>query len=157
MAQEGHKVPTKIKMLRGTLKNTRHNPDELEFRALERLPKPPEWMGDVGKIEFNNIIDEYFNLGILSKLDLPSLSIYCQAYDDYVRLTEYTKGNETQVNKVSGLTSNIPEVAIKQKALDTVLKFATQFGLTVRARSNISNKKKEEDKDSFEETFGKTG
>jgi P27 family predicted phage terminase small subunit len=157
MAQEGHKVPTKIKLLRGTARADRIKSDELEFRALESLPKPPEWMGDVGKIEFNSIIDEYFNVGILSKLDLPSLSIYCQAYDDYVRLTGYTKGNETQTHSDSGIESNLPQVILRQRAMDTVLKFATQFGLTVIARSKISNNKKEEDKDSFEETFGKTG
>jgi P27 family predicted phage terminase small subunit len=156
MANEGHKVPTKIKLLRGTLQNTRHNADELEFRALEDLPRPPDWMGEVVQLEFNSIIDEYFNLGILSRLDLPSLNIYCQAYDDYVRLTKYTKENETQTND-KGIESSMPQIILRQKALDTVLKFATQFGLTVIARSKISNKKEEKAKDPFEEAFGKTG
>jgi P27 family predicted phage terminase small subunit len=156
MANEGHKVPTKIKMLRGTGRADRIKSDELEFRALEDLPKPPDWMGTVGKIEFDSVIDEYFNLGILSKLDLPSLNIYCQAYDDYVRLTKYTNGNETQTSD-KGVESNLPQMILRQKALDTVLKFACQFGLTVTARSKISNSKKEEVKDPFEEAFGKTG
>ena len=156
MANEGHKVPTKIKMLRGTARFDRIKSDELEFRALENLPKPPDWMGEVGQSEFNSIIDEYFNLGILSKLDIPSLNIYCQAYDDYVRLTVTTKGNETQTND-KGIESSMPQVILRQKALDTVLKFATQFGLTIIARSKISNKKEEKVKDPFEEKFGKTG
>jgi P27 family predicted phage terminase small subunit len=156
MAQEGHKVPTRIKLLRGTARADRTTSDELVFRGLEGLPKPPSWMGVIGKAEFNGIIDEYFNLGILSKLDLPSLSIYCQAYDDYVRLTEFTRENETQTND-KGIESSLPQVILRQKALDTVLKFATQFGLTVIARSKISNKKEEAAKDPFEEAFGRTG
>ena len=153
---EGAKLPTKIKILRGTDRADRIKEDELEFTPLGDLPTPPEWMGDLAKIEFNAILEEYFNLGILSKLDLPTLHVYCQAYDDYVRFTKYVRGNETQTND-SGLESNIPQVMLRQKAMDTMLKYATQFGLTVKARSNISNGRKKEDVDSFEAQFGKTG
>ena len=80
------KLPTEIKQLKGTLRADRQLKDEMKPAKIVDLPYPPEYLNDDGKKEWYNIIKEYHKLGMISKLDLSMLALYCNEISIYIEM-----------------------------------------------------------------------
>lgn len=147
--------PSHLKLVTGNPGKRPLNPNEPLPDAA--LPEVPAHLSDGAKTEWNRIARELYDLGILTRLDRASLAAYCQAYCDWIeaeqRLQQYGKmvmspqktvtrrmRNGTEVvEKSGGYPMQSPYLAIRNKALELMIKFAVEFGLTPSSRSRVNS------------------
>ena len=138
------KIPTEIKKARGTLRKCRELENPMQVKKIETLPAAPEWLSEIGQEQFDIVVNQLNSLGMLYEVDLKLIEAYSNAMALHIeseqqlrqvgRIQVY-RDNETGDIKHSQIT---PLQTISKQALESALKFATQFGLTPSARSKIS-------------------
>ena len=143
MARGRKKIPTKIKELQGTLKGERTLDNEMTVSLVSQIPEAPEWLSEIGKVEFKKICIELFNKRMLHNIDLRILEAYANAISLHIETEQYLRenGRIQEFKNPDGTikhTQSVPYQKIANDALDRALKIATQFGFTPSARSSIS-------------------
>tara|TARA_Y100001963_G_C6724388_1_gene420709 strand:+ start:626 stop:1105 length:480 start_codon:yes stop_codon:yes gene_type:complete len=138
------KIPTEIKKARGTLRKCRELDNPMEVAKVNALPAAPKWLSKIGKEQFNIVVNQLNNLGMLYEVDLKLIESYANAMALHIeseqqlrkvgRIQVY-RDNETGDIKHSQIT---PLQTISKQALESALKIATQFGLTPSSRTKIS-------------------
>ena len=138
------KIPTEIKKARGTLRKCRELENTMEVAKVNALPAAPKWLSKIGKEQFNIVVNQLNNLGMLYEVDLKLIESYANAMALHIeseqqlrkvgRIQVY-RDNETGDIKHSQIT---PLQTISKQALESALKIATQFGLTPSSRTKIS-------------------
>lgn len=134
--------PTALKALEGTLRADRMVPNEMMPALLESVPSAPEYLNDRAKAEWYSVCSDLLDLGMLHRVDLALLSMYCQEVDNYLTANERLQSEGFTItferNDGSEYSMPSPWVSIKNKSLDNALKIASQFGFTPSARTRIS-------------------
>ena len=143
MARGRKKIPTKIKELQGTLKSERALDNEMTASLVSEIPMPPEWLSEIGKVEFKKICIELFNKRMLHNIDLRILEAYANAISLHIETEQYLRenGRIQEFKNPDGSikhSQSVPFQKIANDALDRALKIATQFGFTPSARSSIN-------------------
>ena len=143
MARGRKKIPTKIKELQGTLKGERTLDNEMTVSLVSQIPEAPEWLSEIGKVEFKKICIELFNKRMLHNIDLRILEAYANAISLHIETEQYLRenGRIQEFKNPDGTikhTQSVPYQKIANDALDRALKIATQFGFTPSARSSIN-------------------
>ena len=137
------------------------NPGRVKINENEPIPPSerlscPEWLNDVGKIEWKRIIEMFNQMEangqrVITEADQSILAAYCQAYSDLVEAIK--KINEVKF-KVGNFEfrGNIivfkrddnsiymqvsPYETIKNKAIQIMLKCASELGFTPASRTKI--------------------
>lgn len=122
--------PTQLKLLHGTFRPDRANPNE---PRPEIAPPPvPAWLTGEARRLWEEIVPELVALGILSRIDGPSLACYCSAVADLARAR--------RVIQLHGKGQDVLQkwLAIQATAMRQVREFASEFGLTPSARTRVS-------------------
>lgn len=153
--------PKKLHMLHGTLRGDRHNLDEPEPEP--NIPDPPPHLKGYALEEWERIVPELYELGLLSNIDRAALAAYCQAYRQHVEAVEAMEQKGSGRKRAKPLTvitrttnGNViqsPLVGIANTALFLMHKYLTEFGLTPVARTRAKAKKPEKPKSQWEK-FG---
>lgn len=126
--------------------------DEVELRC-------PSWVKDkVAKAEFKRLSKELKEIGIISTLDLNSLTSYCIAYSKYRQAVEEMNGQPLTVpyfNK-NGTSTIVPNPLIKIQKMysDEMKKWASCLGLTIDSRLKCATLKVEKAQDEVGDSFG---
>lgn len=101
----------------------------------------PQWLDDTAKEEFERVSEELKAIDLICNIDTTILAIYCDAYSNYVQLTQAiqtngaiqyyvnTKGEENKV--VSA------EVMAQNKYIDTIMKCSSKLGLSISDRLKL--------------------
>lgn len=157
--------PMALQILAGN--NTRMTKEEIERRtSAENLLKvaknklkPPNWLGKIAKKEFKFIVDETKDIELLSNLDIHTLSVYCNLYEQYVNMNKIIleDGIMVAANKSSEAVITSHPLFIRQnQTIEQMRKLQTELGLSPSARAKISLNKVnvEKPKDTIEERFG---
>lgn len=145
------RLPTKLKLLKGTSRVDRVNPNEPEPDV--HIPRPPDHLSKLALVEWGRISTELEKMGLMSDDSMAALAAYCDAYAEWVEvcdllndiakgpggvlakyITETTNGNKTQSILIG----------VKHTALKLMKDFMTEFGITPASRSKVFAKKKEE-------------
>jgi P27 family predicted phage terminase small subunit len=128
--------PTLLKMLDG---NPGKRPlNQREPVALQGLPAPPEWLDEVAKAEWERVIPDLAEMGVLSRADRPALAAYCTAWSRWVEAEGMVKKFGTIVKSPEkGFPMKSPYLSIADQALETMRKLLVEFGLTPSSRSRI--------------------
>ncbi|WP_197034421.1 phage terminase small subunit P27 family [Streptobacillus canis] len=116
---------------------------------------PPGWLNEKSKVIFYDIVSELDEKELLDNLDLPLLSIYCDAYARVQELTNLIDKEGYIIfrmnDKGSVTTSKNPNVDILKLMQKTVLDYAVRLGLNSIDRTKlITTKPKDEEVDPFE-------
>lgn len=106
-------------------------------KILPSKPFRPGWLSVEARAEWDRVVPQLAKLKLLCQLDQPSLAAYCQAVAN-VRSTSETiaKIGLTFTTKTGYLRKN-PAAALQREAMQTVLCFAREFGLTPAARARL--------------------
>jgi len=72
--------PTGAKVLKGTFRKCRANPDEPEPMPVNGIPLPPKWLKKAGKDEWNRIIEFIIVNKIVGSEGLGSVEDYCKLH-----------------------------------------------------------------------------
>lgn len=143
-------MPANIHVLRG-------NPSKLPASKLldgvhppVEIPACPGHLQDEAKKEWRRISAELLALGLISKIDRAALSAYCAAWAEMV----------SAERKIAELNASDPEsmpgcvlttstgyqqlsawVILRNKALDRMMRLASEFGMSPSSRSRVTASK----------------
>lgn len=145
MAPRGRKPkPTHLKVLSGTARKHRLNKRE-PHPELAR-PDPPGHISGAARCEWERVIDEMVQLGIMSNLDRAPLAAYCQAYGRWVaaetalvRMAEKDVVTDGLIIRTkAGNAIQNPLVGAANKAMADMVRYAAEFGFTPSSRSHVT-------------------
>ena len=127
--------PTGIKQLEG-------NPGHRALNVYE--PKPvfiapqcPDTLGPEAREEWDRLAGILAELHVLTELDLGVFAVYCDAYEQWKKATDFINTHGTVFQTKSGYLQQVPHVSIAQTYAKLMNKCAEQLGLTPSARSRI--------------------
>jgi len=113
-------------------------------------PRCPDWLKDpIAKKIWKKKVHELFDLGLMSKLDVEMLAMYCDAFAEYIKIRHEIQGNI--IKTTNGNYIQHPAIAVRNKLFTLVMKAAAELGLSPSARvglepSKVSGNKKGEDR-----------
>lgn len=154
-----NRLPTKLKVLKGTARKDRLNPTEPEPNAVH-IPKPPSLkLGKYAMDEWTRVTRELVAVNVLTVIDYSMLEAYCYHWGEWRKAmdTVEEEGQKVEVFRIAddgkayltGTAAN-PSVKIAKDHSDWFFKAGTSFGLTPTSRSKINAPKKKES-DPFDE------
>ena len=152
--------PVELKELRGTNRADRAAVEPIRFEPIRDNPDPPPYFGVIATGEWNRILDQYKLVKIFSKLDLPSIAIYCKAVEKVheieVGLHDGTYQEFNTANE-KGYLQIHPIISVLTKAKDDVKVFGERLGVTPVSRTKISGLLggKKDEMDEFGDLFDK--
>lgn len=131
-----NRTPTALKVLAG-------NPGKRPIPTNEPKPEPvipscPSHLGRAAKTEWRRIVPELAKLGLLTRVDRAALAAYCVAWGRHVEAEFELMACGLTVTSPNGYPQQSPWLAISNRALDQVRRFAAEFGLTPAARSKVT-------------------
>lgn len=124
-----------------------------EVKANNDKIKAPDYLSKDEKKEFKNISKELIEIGIMSNLDIDSLSFFIKTRTEYLRVTselesrEPTKKIETKNGIVTVVDDDYERLLRMQlKILDTCRKTASDLGLSISSRCKLVVPKQDTEK-----------
>lgn len=149
MGQRGPQpLPTNVHMLRG-------NPSKKPLAALldeavrppVAIPECPKHLDQEARAEWVRIAKHLEPLGLISEIDRAALAAYCTAWADYVwackRIAELNKGDKSgEKGRIWDTPSGYKQISvplqIRNRALEQMAKFLSEFGMSPAARSRVT-------------------
>lgn len=153
------KKPTALKLVEGTYREDRVAKNEPRPKA--RVPRPPKHFSALALEEWNRIVTELAENGLMTNLDRAALVAYCDFWEAYVIADERLKkkGGGLVYTSANGNMVENPYFSIKKRAAEIMHKFLIEFGMTPASRTRISANggtplgKKEKEIDNEEEKY----
>lgn len=126
--------PTNLRILHGD------RPDRInraEPTPRPGIPQCPAWLDDDAKRVWRFTIDELKAMGLVTRADRDALAAYCTFVVQFERATRLvnTAGALIKGRRDSVVTN--PAARVQRDAASMMAKYAAEFGLTPRARSEI--------------------
>jgi P27 family predicted phage terminase small subunit len=127
--------PTALKRLEG-------NPGKRALNSKEpkptmEIPECPDHLKGAALAEWKRITVELQKLGILTKIDRAALVAYCTAWGDYVYACTVLNVEDDVIQSLKGGRYQNPWVAIKNGAMDRMVRIAAEFGMTPASRTRV--------------------
>ena len=144
--------PTGLKVIQGTLRPCRANPNE---PALPReIPAPPAHLGDRAKVAWGAVSVILDRMGLLTGADGLALEGLCATYAELVeaRLALQDRGATSYVSETEGgsvMHRPYPEVAMVADLDRRFRGWLMSFGLTPADRSKVSATSEEKPENPF--------
>lgn len=132
-------TPTVLRLLRNNPGKRKIDPDEPEPRVL--VPAPPKTVQGAAREEWKRTVPELERLGLITVLDLPAFTSYCQAWGRYVDAEEKIAVLGEVVKTPSGYPIQNPYRAVANKALADCRWFWENFGMNPSARTRVRGSK----------------
>lgn len=131
-------MSTSLKMVMG-------NPGKRPINGLEPRPGPaiptcPAHLTATGKAEWKRLARQLHRLGVLSELDRSVLAAYCQSYGRWVEAERKLKETPPLLKTPAGYVQPSPWLAISNKAVELMHKFAAELGLSPTSRSRVTTR-----------------
>ena len=134
----GKKKPTALKILKGTARKSRLLPNEIQPELVQDLPVAPDYLSDEAKTEWDFLMPQLKEFGLLAKTDLSLFAAYCNEMGEYIRTVKELKRTGNTLVTSNGNEIQHPLVGIKNKCFSNLHKMATEFGFTPRSRTGIA-------------------
>lgn len=117
-----------------------------------RLPVPPEHIQGEARKEWFRLGRKLYRLGLLTDIDLSAFGAYCDQYALWIEAKEQVRTYGTVlIAPKTGLFSQSPYLAIANGAVERMMKYLVEFGMTPSSRSRIQALPQEVAADPFEE------
>ncbi len=169
MAPRGNKPkPTAIRKLEGNREKRPINQHEPQPLIGPEPPKPPAWLSDVARAEWERLSRQLWLNGILGLEDEVAFASYCESFADWMRYNDMMAAEETRlreggaarrtldaalgfghvpdpkaataghVETVNGRPVVSPILALRNAARKDCIRYATEFGLSPSSRSRVN-------------------
>jgi P27 family predicted phage terminase small subunit len=133
--------PNIIKIRQGNPGGRPLNDDEPEPEMPDECPEPPDHLNDIAKKEWKRIAPQLYNAGLLTYLDVPALSIYCNAYARWIEAEENIENDEKIKSTPKGYLMQNPHISIANKAIEQMKAFLIEFGMTPASRTRVKSER----------------
>jgi len=148
------KLPTKLKILKGTYQKERENPNEPEYKI--EIPDPPKFLMPKAKKEWKRISEVLYNQGLITGIDMACLAAYCQFYARWVNAEiDLKKSGKMLIKTTSGNIINNPYIGIANTAFKNMHTCLLEFGMTPSSRGRVSAKTEKDKKDPWDKFMTK--
>lgn len=127
--------PTNLKLLHGTARADRMNPDEPQPRVV--LPDPPPDLGADARAEWYERGEVLERLGLLTESDVPAFESYCRAWGKYKAAERALVEEGTVIKAPSGYPVQNPHLGISNRELTKCMQFWAEFGMMPASRSRV--------------------
>ncbi len=145
--------PTVLKLVTGTARPGRLNPDEPQTEVA--IPTAPHHLSKHAGEEWKRIAPLLESMGLVSESDRSALAMYCQAWGDHVKAEYMIRKQGHVITTTKGNVVQSPWVGISNTSKQIAHKFLVEFGLTPASRSKVSATPKKEKKPEGKERFFK--
>ena len=129
--------PDAPKKLQGTARADRKRSSTANVKG---MPKRPTGLSEQAVRIWKSLGPKLHELGLLAEIDTSMFAIYCQTYADWLRITRYLNRlgqlKWYSVTK-SGYRRMIPELQVRDRAFQVLLKLGTRFGLDPSSREGL--------------------
>ena len=117
--------------------------DEPQFTS--EPPECPAVLDDVARAEWERIVPELLNAGLITKVDMAALALYCKAYSRWQQAEYKIKLLEVDDDDGMGLVTSGANgykmltqwLIISNKAQEQLLKYLAEFGMSPSARARV--------------------
>ena len=140
--------PTKFKQLAGNPGKRALN--KREPVPVSKIPECPPHLNKIAKAEWKRITMELDALGLIGEIDRAALAACCSAWADFVEASDALEDEGAVSENAQGSPIRNPWMLIKKQAMDQVVRFYAEFGMTPSSRSRVQS-----DKDTPEEELEK--
>jgi P27 family predicted phage terminase small subunit len=127
--------PKQAHILNGTFRADRHG-DTPDFPR--RAPSPPDHLDASAKKEWKRVVKVLLGAGLLTTADRAALAAYCQCYarwaDAEKKVQEY---GAVLISKDNKTPYQSPYLSVASRAMEQMLKFLIEFGLTPSSRARV--------------------
>lgn len=137
-----HSVPSNVHQLRGN--PSKKSAAELggeTVRVPVEIPPCPQHLGAAARVEWKRITPHLVAAGLVTALDRAALAAYCQAWGEWAVLESKVKelmsaaGADALIDVTPSGYKQVAALAqARDRALDRMLRFAKEFGLTPASR-----------------------
>jgi P27 family predicted phage terminase small subunit len=127
-------APAALKILSGE-KNSRINRDEPPLLAGDLMPT--RTLDATARAEWDRIVSELGQTGVLSRVDAALLTIYCVVYARWIKADENIKAKGLVIETDLGGVKPNPAVTIADRCESAMHRMLTEFGGTPAARTRI--------------------
>ena len=141
------KIPTKLKVLKGTQRADRIN--DGEPMPDPNIPDAPDFLSKDALIEWGRITAQLSKLGLLTDLDMAALALYCQAWGRIVQYEKIVAEKGELYETQNGNIQLSPAMWVVNKAYEQVYKFLSEFGMSPASRAKVSVKDSGNKKDKW--------
>jgi P27 family predicted phage terminase small subunit len=146
--------PTKLKKLEGTYRKDRDQGGN-ELAPPPAVPICPRWITGAAKAEWDRIVPQLAELGVLTGLDGGQLERYCDAYGNWLQAKAEVKKHGQMIKTPFGPQKN-PAVKTAFDERKEADRLAQELGLSPSARSRVKVPEKPPEEDQTEAfLFGK--
>lgn len=132
-------TPTHLKVVAGTQRKDRANPDEPKPPL--GAPVPPVWLSDEAKVQWGRFSVWLEQMGVLTTADGPALerlvSVYLEVKDLEATLVREGRTYATQSTVGERVVKAHPAVAMLNSADIRLRQMLIEFGLTPAARTKV--------------------
>ena len=142
-------LPTHIKLVKGTARPHRLNPDEPKPPLV--VPEPPSHLSEQEKAKFTSTAEMLVRRGVMTELDAGALARYAVVWCRWVDAEAEIKKRGPVVKTTSDNIIQNPFLAVANKCMVQMAQIESEFGLTPSARSRIRMEMPSDTVDPFEE------
>ena len=128
-------TPTKLKVLRGTLRKHRANAEEPVVTP--EIPTCPRELSPAARKEWRRIGPELARMGLLSRIDRAALAMYCDHYGRWLEAIAALQKYGVVVKSPNGFPMQSPYVAIANKSGEQVRLLLGEFGMSPSSRTRV--------------------
>ena len=107
-----------------------------ETKPSRILECPPE-LGPVARQEWDRIVGELTQLGVLSSFDRGPLAAYCTAYALWIDAMEMVQKHGAMIKSPNGFPIQSPYLSHLNRQAEIMTRIASEFGFTPASRSRI--------------------
>lgn len=137
---------------------TRAAEEESISTGKNQLKRPPDWLiDDVAKKEWRRIVKELEKIGLIGNLDRNNLGGYCNAFANYVKVTNILKEQTYYIDRETRngvIVVKNPMVDIQRTYADEMRRFASLCGLTIDSRLKAAAVKTDKTREDITKKFG---
>jgi len=105
---------------------------------------PPDWLSDRAALEFDRVVRESAELGMLDNLDLAVLAVYADNYSRYADAAMHINIHGATVTTKNGYETPSPWVAVSDRAAKNIFACSAKLGMSVTDRLKLIVPTKEE-------------
>ena len=138
--------PTVLKLLHGTARKDRINPKEPKLKPEKCLPPPG--LTELGKEFWDEIGEELFLAGLLTRLDRHALAVLAEAYgrwrfcqreiEKHGMFVKHGSKIYKDGTKSQGYVVLSPYLTVANKMFEQLARMFPEFGLTPSSRTRVS-------------------
>lgn len=139
-------------------KRNKKQEEQYVITGNNQLKTPPKWLiNDIAKKEWRRIVKELNKIEIIGNLDYANLAGYCNAYANYIKVTENFSGQEYCIERetrTGKIVVKNPMIDVQATYAAEMRRFASLCGLTIDSRLKAAVTKKNKKDKELEEKFG---